>query len=72
MDRQRCLPTPGLGCRRNRPFVKSTRLFFDEVVSMGRQETTRPDSDEDCIHIGVFLCYSHYADFAFYQPLMAF
>jgi len=27
---------------------------------MGRQEATRPDSDEDCL--GEFPCYSHYAE----------
>ena len=28
---------------------------------MGRQEATRPDSDEDRIRIGEFPCYSHHA-----------
>jgi len=37
-------------------------LVFNEVVPMGRQEATRPDSDEDYIHIGEFPCYSHYAE----------
>ena len=30
--------------------------------SDGRQQATRPDSDEDCIRIGEFPCYSHYAE----------
>jgi len=37
-------------------------LVFDEVIPMGRQEATRPDSDEDCIRVGEFPCYSHYAE----------
>ena len=51
-----------LGCRRDRPFFDHTHLVFDEVVPMRREETTRPDSDEDCIRIGVFPCFSHYAE----------
>jgi len=50
-----------LGCWRHRPFLDRTHLVFDEVVSMGRQEATRPDSDEDRIRIGEFPCYSHHA-----------
>jgi len=43
-----------LGCKRDRPFLDRTHLVFDEVVPMGRQEATRPDSDKDCIRIGGF------------------
>jgi len=60
--RQKRLRTTGLGCWRDRPFLDRTRLVFDEVVPMGRQEATRPDSDEDSICIGEFPCYSHYAE----------
>ena len=51
-----------LGCWRDRPFLDHTHLVFGEVVPMGRQEATRPDSDEDCIRIGEFPCYSHHAE----------
>jgi len=51
-----------LGCWRDRPFLDRTHLVFDEVVPMGREQATRPDSDEDCIGIGEFPCYSHYAE----------
>ena len=36
------------GCWRDRPFLNRTHLVFDEVIPMGRQQATRPDSDEDC------------------------
>ena len=50
------------GCWRDRPVLDRTHLVVDEVVPMGSQEATRPDSDEDCIRIGEFPCYSHYAE----------
>ena len=58
----RVLSTTGcLGCWRDRPFLKP-HLFFDESVPMWMQEAIRPDSDEDCIHIGEFPCYRHYGE----------
>jgi len=36
---------------RDRPCLNRTHLVFDEVVPMGRQQATRPGSDEDCIRI---------------------
>ena len=51
-----------LACWRDRPFLDRTHLVFDKVIQMGGQEATRPDSDEDCIGIGEFPCYSHYAE----------
>ena len=49
-----------LGCWRDRPFLGRTQLVFDDGVPMGRQEATLPVSDEDCIRIGEFPCYSHH------------
>ena len=51
-----------LGCWRDLPFLNRTHFVFDQVIPMGRQKATRPDSDEDCIRIGEFPCYSHYAE----------
>ena len=51
-----------LGCWRDCSFLDRTHLVFDEVVPMGRQEATQPDSDKDYIRIGEFPCYSHYAE----------
>jgi len=34
-----------LRCWRDRPFLNRTHLVFDEVVPMGRQEATQPNSD---------------------------
>jgi len=42
-------------CWRDSPFLNCTHLVFDEIIRMGSQEATRPDSDEDCIRIGEFL-----------------
>ena len=51
-----------LGCWRDRPFSNRTNFVFDEVIPMVKQWATWPDSDEDCIRIGEFPCYSHYAE----------
>jgi len=47
-----------LGCWRDRPFLNRTHLVFAEIIRMGSQEATRPDSDEDCIRIEEFLLQS--------------
>jgi len=50
-------PSSAFGYRLDRDL-----FLFDKVVPLGRQEAIRPDSDEDCIRIGEFPCYSHYAE----------
>ena len=44
------------------PISQPLALGLTKCCSNGKARATRPDSDEDCIHIGVFPCYCHYAE----------
>ena len=59
-------PSSGIDDRPGQRFVwgveEIAHFSKDEAIPVGRQQATRPDSDEDCIRTGEFPCYSHYAE----------